>query len=51
MEVDRKAVDLMSSLEEALELDARTIRLTVTEEMMKKGKLENELNRLIKEQI
>jgi sporulation-control protein len=51
MEVDRKAIDLMSSLEEALELNARTIRLTVTEGMVKKEKLENELNRLIKEQI
>ncbi|SMO75731.1 sporulation protein [Melghirimyces algeriensis] len=48
-QVDRKATDLMSSLEEALELDRKTFRLSISEEDVKGGdqELERKLTDLI----
>jgi sporulation-control protein len=35
--LDRKAVDLMSSMEEALNLDERILRFTVTKKEVERG--------------
>lgn len=51
MNVDRKAVCFMSSMEEALELDRRLVPFTVKEEEIKEGglvELQNRLEELIK---
>lgn len=49
-QVDRRATDLMTSLEEALDLDKKTFRMTVTEEDIQGGdqELETKLSDLIR---
>lgn len=50
-QVDRRATDLMTSLEEALELDKKTFRMTVTGEDIQGGdeEVEKKLSDLIHE--
>ncbi|OYD07029.1 sporulation protein [Paludifilum halophilum] len=49
MQIDRKATDLMTSLEEALELDNRTVRFGVTKEDIEDGmeELQKKVSELI----
>lgn len=51
LKVDRKAVDLMTSMEEALDLDQRMVRFTVSEDELKSGVLQEKIDKMIEEQI
>lgn len=51
LKVDRKAVDLMTSMEEALDLDQRMTRFVVKESELESDKLTKKLEKLILKQI
>jgi sporulation-control protein len=53
MAIDRKAVDLMSSMEEALNLDERMVRFTVTRQEIEKSPraLETRITELIRQHL
>lgn len=51
LKVDRKAVDLMTSMEEALDLDQRMTRFVVKESDLESDKLGNKIEKLIVKQI